>query len=240
MISMRLGAKHSFPPPVVTLFRSDSASGRSNFTMRRIRQGPKNPFEVSACRRPMRIRSSPDFLACHGKAVKDREWCPRLSDGKLDGFAPGEIFLVQHQGSRTRTGPRGHFAEQVGWQIVTYVEALAPQGGALRPVRRRLRCDGAFERTVPHAPFTDFRYEAPGRHSKSRSPISRTVRDEIVGTGPEVVAGPANAWPIAPAGSRWSLISSALEESTHPFARPETSTFRRETAAGRNSWSSAA
>src|SRR5439155_1195457 len=65
----------------------------------------------------------------------------------------------------------------------------------------------------PPSPFTDFRYEKPGKTRKI------TVKDipppfvtPSAGNGPKVVPRPANAWPQVPPGFKVELFASGLHE----------------------------
>lgn len=199
----------------------------------------KNPFEgqpaAADAGKPLYARNC---LACHGKAGKGTGNVPSLVDGKLDGVAEGEVFWFITQGDKDNGMPSWAFLpEEKRWQIVTYVEALA-SGKAAPTATPAAAATGASAQPLkdpsPNAPFTDFRYETPGTTRKI------TVKDlpepfvtKSSSNGPEVVARPANAWPVAPAGFKVELYAAGLENPRWMRTAPNGDTFLAELEPGR-------
>jgi glucose/arabinose dehydrogenase len=198
----------------------------------------KNPFEGQQAGadagKPLYARNC---LACHGKAGKGTGNVPSLVDGKLDGVAPGEIFWFITKGSKDNGMPSWAFLpEQSRWQIVTYVEALAAGKAApsASPAPAAASAMAPLKDASPHAPFTDFRYEAPGTTRKiTVADLPEPFATKSSSNGPEVVARPANAWPIAPAGFKVELYFSALENPRTLRTAPNGDIFVAETEVGR-------
>ena len=68
------------------------------------------------------------------------------------------------------------------------------------------------------AAFTDAAHEAPGvRRHLTVADLPAPAPDQSVDNGPEVVARPANAWPIAPKGFK---VESLRHRSRQPAPHP--------------------
>jgi glucose/arabinose dehydrogenase len=86
----------------------------------------------------------------------------------------------------------------------------------------------------PNAPFTDFRYEAPGVDRKiSASDLPKPLATKSSDNGPDVVARPRDAWPKAPAGFKVDLYAAGLENPRLLHTAPNGDIFLAESDAGR-------
>jgi glucose/arabinose dehydrogenase len=174
-------------------------------------------------------------LACHGKAGKGTGNVPSLVDGKLKGVAVGEVFWFVTQGDKDNGMPSWEFLpEQKRWQIVTYVEALA--AGKATPVGSATPAPAAaaVKDPSPQAPFTDFRYEAPGTTRKiTAADLPQPYATKSSSNGPDVVARPANMWPVAPAGFKVDLYAVGLENPRLLRTAPNGDIFLAESDPGR-------
>ena len=196
----------------------------------------KNPYEGQQdgadAGKPLYARNC---LACHGKAGKGTGNVPSLVDGKLTGVESGEIFWFITKGDKENGMPSWAFLpEDKRWQIITYVEALAAgkATGTATPVAAAGMA--AVKDASPHAPFTDFRYEAPGTIRKiSVSDLPAPFATKSADNGAEVVARPADAWPIAPAGFKVELYAAGLENPRLLRTAPNGDIFLAETEPGR-------
>ena len=198
----------------------------------------KNPLEgqqaAADAGKPLYARNC---LACHGKAGKGTGNVPSLVDGKLSGVPQGEIFWFITKGDKDNGMPSWAFLpEPSRWQIITYVEALA--AGTAGPTATPAAATGASAQPLkdpsPNAPFTDFRYEAPGTIRKiTVNDLPQPYASKSSDNGPDVVARPANAWPIAPAGFKVELYFSGLENPRTLRTAPNGDIFVAETEAGR-------
>jgi glucose/arabinose dehydrogenase len=237
---MRLGAKAIVSSLLLSLF--------SVLTLQAVDQkfhdapdsakAMKNPLEGQPAGadagKPLYARNC---LACHGKAGKGTGNVPSLVDGKLDGVASGEIFWFITKGSKDNGMPSWAFLpEQSRWQIVTYVEALAAGKAApsASPAPAAASTMVPLKDASPHAPFTDFRYEAPGTIRKiTVADLPAPFATKSADNGAELVERPANAWPIAPAGFKVELYFSGLENPRTLRTAPNGDIFVAETQAGR-------
>jgi glucose/arabinose dehydrogenase len=177
-------------------------------------------------------------LACHGKTGKGTGNVPSLVDGKLHGVTSGEVFWFVTQGSKDNGMPAWAFlAEQKRWQIVTYVTSLAagkapaaasPAAAAAEPMAPPLKDPS------PHAPFTDFRYEAPGTTRKiTVNDLPEPFATQSSNNGAELVARPAKAWPVAPAGFKVELYAAGLDNPRWLRTAPNGDIFLAESDPGR-------
>jgi len=155
-------------------------------------------------------------LACHGKAGQGTGNVPSLVDGKLKDVPEGEIFWFVTKGDTENGMPSwASLPEQSRWQIITYVEAMAAGKAAPAsnvPPAAASAMTSPLKDPAPKPPFTDFRYETPGTtHKITVADLPEPFASKSSNNGPAVVARPANAWPIAPAGFKVELYASGLD-----------------------------
>src|SRR6202163_640167 len=103
--------------------------------------------------------------SCHGTGGRGTGNIPALSHGPTQSAPDGEVFWFITTGSVNNGMPSwGSMPEQKRWQIVTYLKSLKNAPGAqkadsstanVRPVKTNA--------PPPQAPFTDFRFEQPGK-----------------------------------------------------------------------------
>ncbi|HEY6768516.1 MAG TPA: PQQ-dependent sugar dehydrogenase [Candidatus Sulfotelmatobacter sp.] len=200
----------------------------------------KNPYEgrQDGAQKGQRLYAR-NCLSCHGKTGSGTGNVPSLVDGKLEAITSGEIFWFITKGSVPNGMPSWKFLpEQQRWQIVTFVKSLGqshtgPQPGSA-PEAPAEAVASTIKSPPPHAPFTDFRYEKPGTTRKI------TVKDlpapfdtKSSSNGPDVVARPEKAWPIAPAGFKVELYAGGLNNPRLMRTAPNGDIFLAESEAGR-------
>jgi glucose/arabinose dehydrogenase/mono/diheme cytochrome c family protein len=201
-------------------------------------KGLKNPYagqpEAVAAGKTLYARNC---LACHGRSGQGTGNVPSLVDGKLEGVTPGEIFWFITKGDKDNGMPSWAFLpEQKRWQIVSFVETMGPGklavGGA--PEVPAAPMASTIKAPPPKPPFTDFRYEKPGTARKI------TVKDlpppyatESARNGPDIVARPADVWPIAPAGFKVELYAAGLDNPRWMRTAPNGDIFLAESNPGR-------
>lgn len=176
-------------------------------------------------------------LACHGKALKGTGNVPSLVDGKLTGVTDGEMFWFITKGDANNGMPAWAFLpEEKRWQVVSYVDAVVSgksvsTGGAGPAVDAG---GPAVKDPSPNPPFTDFRYEKPGVTRKiTVADLPQPFATKSANNGPELVARPENAWPVAPAGFKVELYASGLENPRLLRTAPNGDIFLAESDAGR-------
>jgi glucose/arabinose dehydrogenase len=179
----------------------------------------KNPFEGQASAVDTgKTLYGQNCLSCHGRAGQGTGNVPSLVDGKLKGVAPGEVFWFVTKGDTDKGMPSWAFLpEPKRWQIVSYVEALASgkaggAAGAPPDHPSTEPANGSAKAPEPSAPFTDYRFERPGRtHKITVADLPEPYATKSAGNGADMVARPDNVWPAAPEGFKVDLYASGLD-----------------------------
>jgi glucose/arabinose dehydrogenase len=159
-------------------------------------------------------------------------------DGILESVSEGEIFWFITNGEKKSGMPSfASLAEQQRWQLVTYVKALglsqtAPTNNA--PAEPAPTSTSRLKAPPPTPPFTDFRYEQPGKFRKiTVNDLPQPYATPSAENGPDVVARPSNAWPKALAGFKVELYAEGLENPRLMRTAPNGDVFLAESGAGR-------
>ena len=196
----------------------------------------KNPFAgQSAAEDAGRTLYAKNCLACHGKALQGTGNVPSLVDGKLNGVTAGEIFWFVTKGDKDNGMPSWAFLpDESRWQVVSYVGAMA-SGKAVASAAPAAEVDtGKIKDASPNAPFTDFRFEKPGTTRKiTAKDIPEPYATSSSSNGPELVARPENAWPVAPAGFNVELYAAGLDNPRLLRTAPNGDIFLAEMEPGR-------
>ena len=201
----------------------------------------KNPYHGAAAAAAGKPLYAKNCLSCHGKAGKGTGNIPSLVDGKLKGVSQGEVFWFITQGSKDNGMPSWAFLpEKDRWQIVSYVEGVlaAPPGAAAAddaaPAAAQASSTAKLKDKAPQAPFTDFRYEVPGTTRKiTVADLPEPFVTKSANNGPDVVARPADAWPVALAGFKVELYAAGLDNPRLLRTAPNGDIFLAETDPGR-------
>jgi glucose/arabinose dehydrogenase len=158
-------------------------------------------------------------LACHGKLGKGTGNVPSLVDGKLDGVPPGEIFWFVTHGDKDNGMPSwAQLPASQRWKIVTYVTSVLPALNA-QPAAAAAAAAPVVDTNTsklnappPTPPFTDFRYEKPGNVRKiTVNDLPQPYATQSSNNGPELVARPEKAWPVALPGFKVELYATSLD-----------------------------
>ena len=194
----------------------------------------KNPYEgqpAASAKRLFHLRCA----RCHGENGEGSGNIPSLANEKLKSVTAGELFWYITKGDVNNGMPSwAALPKQQRWQIVNYVKSLAvsPGEGEKSKVEAP-QVATKLNAPPPPPPFTDFRYEKPGKTRKI------TVKDlpppfmtPSAGNGPKVVSRPANAWPQVPPGFKVELYASGLDEPRLIRRAPNGDMFVAESKAG--------
>jgi len=85
----------------------------------------------------------------------------------------------------------------------------------------------------PRVPFTDYRLDAPGTdHRITLQDLPKPYSTRSAANGPRIVARPANAWPVAPAGFKITVYASGLMGPRVIRTAPNSDIFVAESDAG--------
>lgn len=175
--------------------------------------------------------------SCHGANAQGTGNVPSLVDGKLESVPAGEVFWFITKGDKPNGMPSwAALSEKQRWQLVTYVESLG-----LSQTKAEDTAEPAPEMAAstikapsPKPPFTDFRYEKPGKTRKiTVADLPQPYATRSAENGPEVVARPANAWPIAMKGFKVELYATDFKEPRWLRTAPNGDIFMAESGAGR-------
>ena len=172
----------------------------------------QNPFEDS----PDAIQAGKPLYhlrcaRCHGERGEGSGNIPPLRDAAIRAATPGEIFWFITKGDLKHEMPSwASLPKEQRWKIVSYVKTLgAPKAAALGTESSRA---SRLNLPAPKPPFTDFRYEKPGTIRKiTVNELPAPYLTKSAENGPNLVARPANAWPLAPAGFKVEQFAAGLE-----------------------------
>jgi glucose/arabinose dehydrogenase/mono/diheme cytochrome c family protein len=153
---------------------------------------------------------------CHGENGEGTGNIPALASGKAQSASDGELFWYITKGDLNNGMPAwAQLPQKERWQIVSYIRVL----GGSKPGSPRvpLSADEAVTTSLnappPKAPFTDFRYEEPGKiHKITLKDLPAPFASTSSGNGPRLVPRPEKAWPLVPPGFKVDLYASGLDE----------------------------
>ncbi len=200
----------------------------------------KNPYagqtaEVAAGKRLYAANCS----SCHGTRGQGSGNVPALAKGPAQSASDGEVFWFVTTGSPGDGMPSwAQLSEQKRWQVVTYIKSLknsgAPQAGpektaAASPEAKPVPTNAP----PPPAPFTDFRFEQPGKVRKiTAQDLPAPYVTSSANNGPQLVARPRDAWPKAPAGFIVQQYATGLDSPRLLRTAPNGDVFLAESGSG--------
>ncbi len=206
-------------------------------------QATRNPYEgQQAAMLAGKQLYARNCLSCHGRTLKGTGNVPSLVDGKLDSVTPGEVFWFITRGDKDNGMPSwAQLPVKQRWQIVTYVKSMgAPQvaQGASVPAPVDSppvdTSTSTLKAPPPTPPFTDFRYEKPGTVRKiTVADLPQPYATQSSDNGPQLVARPENAWPVALPGFKVGLYAGALDNPRTLRTAPNGDIFLTESDPGR-------
>jgi glucose/arabinose dehydrogenase len=201
----------------------------------------KNPYtgQASAVQSGKTLYAR-NCLACHGRSGQGTGNVPSLVDGKLEGVAQGEVFWFITKGDKDNGMPSWAFLpEKDRWELVSFVETMGPgaQGSSV-PAAAPAAPPAAMMSTIkappPKAPFTDFRYQWPGKTRKiTTNDFPAPYATDSARNGPQVVARPANVWPVTLPGFKVELFAGGLDNPRLMRTAPNGDIFLAESEPGR-------
>jgi glucose/arabinose dehydrogenase/mono/diheme cytochrome c family protein len=172
---------------------------------------------------------------CHGPNAEGSGDVPALVDGVLESATAGELFWFITRGEPQQGMPAaGNLPEPERWQLVTYLRGLGlpngPASGGSKPATGTAKLTAP----APNPPFTDFRYEEPGKVRKiTVKDLPQPHATASSDNGPEIVPRPADAWPKAAAGFKVEQYTTGLEKPRLLRTAPNGDVFLAESEAGR-------
>jgi glucose/arabinose dehydrogenase/mono/diheme cytochrome c family protein len=174
--------------------------------------------------------------ACHGLKVQGTGNVPALVSGPTQSAADGELFWYITRGDVSNGMPSwASLPAQQRWQIVTFLKALGgPNAANIHIPVPQSAAGGNTNAPPPKAPFTDYRFEEPGKLRKiTLADLPTPYATTSAANAPQLVPRPQNAWPKAPAGFKVELYATGLDNPRLIRTAPNGDFFLAESSAGR-------
>src|SRR5579863_602677 len=171
---------------------------------------------------------------CHGAAGSGTANVPSLAHGPVQDAPDGAVFWYISTGDPNNGMPSwDSLPEEQRWQLVTYIKSLKRASSAAANELPAAEAPVESNAPAPHPPFTDYRYEAPGKSRRiTLQDLPEPFATQSASNGPKIVARPADAWPKAPEGFKVELYATGLHNPRLMRTAPNGDVFLAETAAG--------
>src|SRR5258708_6528848 len=178
--------------------------------------------------------------SCHGIKGRGTGNIPALSKGPTQSVPDGEVFWFITTGSVNNGMPAwASLPEQKRWQIVTYLKSLKNSPNTQKTASASPEEKPANVKPVktnappPQPPFTDFRFEEPGKIRKiTAQDLPAPYATQSANKGPQLVARPRDAWPKAPAGFNVQQYATGLDNPRLIRTGPNGDFFLAESSSG--------
>ncbi len=198
----------------------------------------KNPYEGQASAVTAgKALFMKNCASCHGQSGQGTGNVPSLVDGKMESVPSGEVFWFVTKGDQGNGMPSwAALPQKDRWELVSFVKSIGLSQTTAQdtPEAQPEMASSTIKAPPPKAPFTDFRYEMPGKVRKiTPADLPQPYATRSAENGPEVVARPANAWPIAPKGFKVQLYAGALDTPRWMRTAPNGDIFVAESTPGR-------
>jgi glucose/arabinose dehydrogenase len=170
---------------------------------------------------------------CHGVDGQGTGNVPALAEHTIQSVPDGELFWFITHGSVQNGMPSwSKLPEQQRWQLVTFLKSSnafqSAQNAAPDPA-----VPGKMNAPSPQAPFTDFRFEEPGKTRKiTVQDLPAPYATDSADNGPDVVARPHDAWPKSLPGFRVQQYATGLKNPRLLQTAPNGDIFLAESSAG--------
>ena len=181
-------------------------------------QSTKNPYAGQGAPEGKNLYGQ-RCAACHGQTGDGSGNIPSLASGKAHNATDGEVFWYITRGDVSNGMPSwAAISENDRWQIVTYVKTFgaAKSSGANPGANPNASPSAkpvvsADSLPVPKAPFTDYRYEVPGKTRKiTLNDLPEPFATQSAGNSPELAPRPEGAMPKVPEGFKVAEYATGL------------------------------
>jgi glucose/arabinose dehydrogenase/mono/diheme cytochrome c family protein len=178
--------------------------------------------------------------ACHGPTAKGAGNVPALASGPTQTAKPGEIFWYITKGDMGNGMPSwASLPEEQRWQVVSYLKYLG--GANAKPLTPAAGTGAAAESSTakfneppPTPPFTDFRYEEPGKTRKiTVADLPKPFATQSAGAQAHMVPRPEGAWPKVLPGFKVEMYAQGLNNPRMIRTAPNGDYFVAESMSGR-------
>jgi glucose/arabinose dehydrogenase len=154
--------------------------------------------------------------ACHGPNGEGSGNIPSLVSNKTQSAPDGEIFWYITKGDVNNGMPSWQsLPEADRWKLVTFVKHFsAAKSSATTSSTAASSPDAATSAEalpMPTAPFTDYRFEAPGKvHKITLADLPEPFATQSAGNSPKLAPRPDGAWPKVPEGFKVAQYATDL------------------------------
>ena len=195
----------------------------------------KNPYtgQAAAATAGAKLYAT-NCARCHGANGQGTGEVPALAEKTIQSAPDGEIFWFITRGSVKNGMPSwAKLPERERWQLVTYLKSPSAFEGvsnAAPPAPAATKTNAPS----PQGPFTDFRFEEPGKTRKiTVQDLPKPYATDSADNGPDVVARPADAWPKSLPGFRVQQYATGLDNPRLLLTAPNGDVFLAESSAGK-------
>ena len=178
--------------------------------------------------------------ACHGPTAKGAGNVPALASGPTQTAKPGEIFWYITKGDMGNGMPSwAALPEEQRWQVVSYLKYLGGDNAkTLTPVAgsgaAAASSTAKFNAPPPTPPFTDFRYEEPGKTRKiTVADLPKPFATQSAGAQAHMVPRPEGVWPKVLPGFKVEMYAQGLNNPRMIRTAPNGDYFVAESMSGR-------
>jgi glucose/arabinose dehydrogenase len=173
-----------------------------------------------------------DCASCHGGTGQGTGNIPALAHGPAQQATDGALFWFITKGAVNDGMPSwASLPAQQRWQIVAYLKTLPTVKAA--PVAQNASVASTITTPPPQPPFTDFRYEVPGKARKiTLSDLPAPYATHSAGNAPTMAPRPADALPVAPKGFKVNLYAEGLDTPRVIRVAPNGDIFLAESGSG--------
>jgi glucose/arabinose dehydrogenase len=175
----------------------------------------KNPYSEQQVPAGAKALYQTRCAGCHGVNGEGTGNIPALAKGHTQTAADGEVFWYVTKGDVNNGMPawEGLLSGQERWEIVTFVKHMNSQPASSAGASSAATAEPALNAPPPAAPFTDFRYETPGRVRKiTVNDLPMPFATPSAGNSPKLVPRPEGAWPKVLPGFKVGLYASSPSE----------------------------
>ncbi|HEY4144424.1 PQQ-dependent sugar dehydrogenase [Pinirhizobacter sp.] len=168
---------------------------------------------------------------CHGAVGQGNGNIPGVATDKVRQAKEGELFWFITHGSVNNGMPAwDKLSEAERWQLVSLLKSGdVAKASATADVPAPIANDNW---PPPKPPFTDFRYEAPGKTRKiTVADLPQPYATPSAGNAPKVVPRPANVWPKTLPGFKVDIYAQDLKRPRLMRTAPNGDVFVSETHA---------
>jgi len=174
----------------------------------------KNPYaskDVSEAKPVYQSRCA----GCHGPNGEGSGNIPSLASGKAHSAPDGEVFWYITKGDINNGMPSWQsLPEADRWKLVTLIKNLSagkPATSAPGAATPATEPTAAEALPMPTPPFTDYRFQAPGKvHKITLADLPEPFATQSAGNSPKLAPRPEGAWPKVPEGFKVTQYATEL------------------------------